>query len=447
MRKSHLNEDLLGSIGSGLKRILGSKVVGDIVDSITDAVDDFDAEEILRKLRGLSSEKIPLNVALAGNPSKSALIFGSSQAGVLGEAVMKSLESAGFKDFNYRVFPARSMDDLFASIAVAKNSNPDKYDAFDVVVVFPGFKGNRSIEDQVSSTLDIVDLFVPGRVFVVLPPPVTEIEDPFKAARSGINGGKPVSRDFWFVKGGGKYATDREEFRSKLKSAVNGAGATAVDPSDAIPGGFPSSPDGLHPSSDVASRVAAAATEAIMSSDRVVPAASVVKTIDKAALAKNPDAAEKFSEFPATAAALGAVVAAGRTTSGFGQRKDPFTGEHKGHQGIDIGVPVGTPTKAPLDGTVIAVVNGHPKAGNFVEIEHDNGDVTRYLHMSDIMVSRGDRVKKGEVFAATGNTGRSTGPHLHWETWKGGGFKKGELMNPKDWLAANTGAIKPVSFT
>jgi murein DD-endopeptidase MepM/ murein hydrolase activator NlpD len=447
MRKSHLNEDILGSIGSGLKRLLGSEVVGDIVDYVTDAVDDFDAAETLRKLQGLSAEEIPLRVALEGNPSKTALVFGSSQAGILGSAAVEALGAAGFKDFNYRVFPARSMADLYASIAVARNSNPEKYDSYDVVVIFPGFKGNSTIEDQIDSTMNIVDLFVPGRVFVVLPPPVTEIEDTFAAARSGINRGKPVSRDFWFIKSGGKYAADREEFRSNLKSAVDRAGATAVDPTDAVPGAFPKSPDGLHPSSAVASRIGSAVAEAVMSSDRPIPAASVVKTIDRDAIAKNPEVAQKFSDFPATSAALGIVAATGRTTSGFGRRKDPFTGELKGHQGIDIAVPVGTPVQAPLKGKIITVVMGHPKAGNFVEIQHDNGDVTRYLHLSDVLVETGDSVDKGEVFAKTGNTGRSTGPHLHWETWRGGGWKKGELESPKDWLAANTGSVKPVSFS
>lgn len=445
MRKSNLNEDILGDLGAAFRGIAGLPGVKNIVDLISGSDDESDADGLLDKIRGLGEEKIPLSAALRANPAPTAYVVGSSQAGVTGTHVARDLESAGFKDLNLKIFPARSMRGLFAAIAAARNSNPAKYDAYDVVVIFPGFKAGHGIQSQIDSVTSIIDLFEPARCFVVLPPPVTQIVDTFAASRAGLNKGRPVSRDYWFNVSDGTYSADRETFRKDLAAAVDAAGATAIDPTDAVSGRFPDSPDGLHPAPETAQSIARTVTDTIMQTEKTVSGAGMLKTVNADALKRDPDSLAALAGFPATAAALSA--ASGRTTSGFGQRKDPFTGELKGHQGIDIGVPVGTPTKAPLDGTVITVVNGNPKAGNFVEIKHANGDVTRYLHMSDIMVSVGDDVKKGEVFAKTGNTGRSTGPHLHWETWQGGGFKKGKLMNPKDWLAANTGAIKPVSFT
>ena len=77
-------------------------------------------------------------------------------------------------------------------------------------------------------------------------------------------------------------------------------------------------------------------------------------------------------------------------------------------------MPIGTPIVAPADGRVEKVAN-HPAAGRYVVIRHDNGYQTRYLHLSRPLVSRGDRVTMGERIALSGNTGRSTGPHLHYE--------------------------------
>ncbi len=77
-------------------------------------------------------------------------------------------------------------------------------------------------------------------------------------------------------------------------------------------------------------------------------------------------------------------------------------------------MPVGTAVKAPANGRVEKVGN-HPAAGRYIVIRHDNGYKTRYLHLSKPLVSRGDRVTMGERIALSGNTGRSTGPHLHYE--------------------------------
>lgn len=107
-------------------------------------------------------------------------------------------------------------------------------------------------------------------------------------------------------------------------------------------------------------------------------------------------------------------VSGGRITDYFGYRKDPFTGRKKYHEGIDIGVDTGTKIRAAADGTVIMseYTRGYGRA---VKIKHANGLVTVYGHCSKLLASVGDKVKKGDVVANVGSSGRSTGPHLHFE--------------------------------
>jgi murein DD-endopeptidase MepM/ murein hydrolase activator NlpD len=101
-------------------------------------------------------------------------------------------------------------------------------------------------------------------------------------------------------------------------------------------------------------------------------------------------------------------------TSGFGVRSDPFRGRAAMHAGIDLAGPMGTPIMATADGTVgrSEWVNGY---GNLVELDHGRGIQTRYGHLSRSMVSAGQKVKRGDVIALMGSTGRSTGSHLHYE--------------------------------
>jgi murein DD-endopeptidase MepM/ murein hydrolase activator NlpD len=101
-------------------------------------------------------------------------------------------------------------------------------------------------------------------------------------------------------------------------------------------------------------------------------------------------------------------------SSGFGYRRDPFTGEPAMHAGLDFRGPVGAPIYAAAKGTVTfaGVKAGY---GNTVEISHGNGLLTRYAHMSRFAARPGQQVKAGAVIGAIGNTGRSTGPHLHFE--------------------------------
>ncbi len=96
------------------------------------------------------------------------------------------------------------------------------------------------------------------------------------------------------------------------------------------------------------------------------------------------------------------------------KRRHPITGRISPHKGTDFAMPSGTPVLAPADGRVTKVVT-HPLAGKYIVITHDNGYQTRYLHLSKQEVRPGERVSMGQEIAKSGNTGRSTGPHLHYE--------------------------------
>ncbi len=104
-----------------------------------------------------------------------------------------------------------------------------------------------------------------------------------------------------------------------------------------------------------------------------------------------------------------------RLSSGFNpRRKHPVTGRISPHNGTDFAMPIGTPVTAPASGRVEKVAN-HYAAGRYIVVRHDNGYRTRYLHLSRPLVSQGERIKMGERIALSGNSGRSTGPHLHYE--------------------------------
>ncbi|MCP5045581.1 MAG: M23 family metallopeptidase, partial [bacterium] len=105
-------------------------------------------------------------------------------------------------------------------------------------------------------------------------------------------------------------------------------------------------------------------------------------------------------------------------SSDFGWRKDPIDGKTRFHNGIDFQVPPNTPVKSFMAGEVIS--SGWEKGyGYMVEIQHPNGFITRYGHNSKLLVKKGDNVEAGELIARSGSTGRSTGPHLHFEIRKG----------------------------
>lgn len=106
----------------------------------------------------------------------------------------------------------------------------------------------------------------------------------------------------------------------------------------------------------------------------------------------------------------------GYLSAGFGQRLDPFTGRKDFHPGIDVSSPNGTRVVAPADGLVVSV-GRQGGYGNAIVVDHGYGVVTRYGHLSGFNVKAGQRVRRGEVLGFVGSTGRSTGPHLHYEVW------------------------------
>jgi murein DD-endopeptidase MepM/ murein hydrolase activator NlpD len=122
--------------------------------------------------------------------------------------------------------------------------------------------------------------------------------------------------------------------------------------------------------------------------------------------------------------------------SRFGFRIDPFTGEKAMHTGLDFPAEVGTPILAAAGGVVI-VQEYHAAYGNMVEIDHGNDLITRYAHASATFVKKGDIVKRGQKIAAVGSTGRSTGPHLHFEVWV-----SGVPQDPQRFLAAGEDLAK-----
>ena len=126
----------------------------------------------------------------------------------------------------------------------------------------------------------------------------------------------------------------------------------------------------------------------------------------------------------------GEPVAGGRVGSPFGFRIDPITGRSALHTGLDFPADIGTPIVAAAGGVVV-VQDVHPAYGNMVEIDHGNNLITRYAHASRVLVTKGDIVKRGQKIAEVGSTGRSTGPHLHFEVWV-----SGVVQDPSRFLAA-----------
>ena len=124
-----------------------------------------------------------------------------------------------------------------------------------------------------------------------------------------------------------------------------------------------------------------------------------------------------------------APVHTGWMSSNFGWRIDPFTGKEAMHEGVDFVVPVGTPVYASAAGIVSYAALDHGGYGNMVEIDHGNGIVTRYAHNSKLLVKVGQMVRRGQEISLSGDTGRSTGPHLHFEV-----RYKGVAQNPVRFL-------------
>jgi murein DD-endopeptidase MepM/ murein hydrolase activator NlpD len=118
----------------------------------------------------------------------------------------------------------------------------------------------------------------------------------------------------------------------------------------------------------------------------------------------------------------------GWVASAYGYRRDPFTGRRAMHPGLDIVAPTGTPIAATAAGRVI-YAGWKSGWGRCVEINHGSGVRTFYAHCRSLKVSRGDNVVRGDVIATVGNSGRSTGTHLHYGVLKGGSW-----VNPNNYV-------------
>ncbi len=118
----------------------------------------------------------------------------------------------------------------------------------------------------------------------------------------------------------------------------------------------------------------------------------------------------------------------GHVSSRYGYRVNPMSGKRQFHTGVDISIPRGTDVHATADGIVSFAGRTH-NSGNVIVLEHGHGFNTAYAHNRKLLVKVGDRVTRGEVIAVSGSTGRSTGPHVHYEIWK-----DGRTVNPSKYL-------------
>ncbi len=118
----------------------------------------------------------------------------------------------------------------------------------------------------------------------------------------------------------------------------------------------------------------------------------------------------------------------GSLSSHFGLRNDPFTGKRSFHKGVDIANRYGAPVLAASRGVVV-YAERHRDYGYMIEVEHGYGYRTRYAHLSSIVVKPGDEVKDGQMIGRIGSSGRSTGPHLHFEV-----YRFGKLLNPSKFI-------------
>lgn len=118
----------------------------------------------------------------------------------------------------------------------------------------------------------------------------------------------------------------------------------------------------------------------------------------------------------------------GWLSRGFGMKNDPFTGYRRMHRGLDVSNNTGTLIIAPADGRVKSIMTDRGM-GKMIVIDHGYGFITRYGHLSKILVKRGQTISRWDAIAQMGSTGYSTGPHLHYEVWR-----HGKVLNPRDYI-------------
>lgn len=115
-------------------------------------------------------------------------------------------------------------------------------------------------------------------------------------------------------------------------------------------------------------------------------------------------------------------------TGGYGMRRDPVSKRSEFHPGLDFGIPEGTPVYATANGKVMVATSGRQE-GNMIEVEHPGGYSTYYSHLSQLKVKEGTIVKRGDIIGLSGSSGRSTGPHLHYEV-----RLNGKTQDPSDFV-------------
>lgn len=129
----------------------------------------------------------------------------------------------------------------------------------------------------------------------------------------------------------------------------------------------------------------------------------------------------------------------GRITGSFGERVDPFNGEGAFHSGVDISTLYGSRVIAPADG-VVTFADFYAGYGRMLEVEHAQGFITRYGHLSSFAVTPGQSVHRGQVIGYVGLSGRSTGPHLHYEVWL-----HNNPVNPHNFLRTTVASVTPLN--
>jgi len=132
-------------------------------------------------------------------------------------------------------------------------------------------------------------------------------------------------------------------------------------------------------------------------------------------------------------------VQTGNLGSYFGWRIDPITGQSALHTGLDFSAETGTSIYSAAGGVVVTQ-EFHPQYGNMVEIDHGNDLISRYAHASKVLVKKGDLIKRGQKIAEVGTTGRSTGPHLHFEV-----LVQGVPQDPQKFLKTGRNALSATS--
>lgn len=236
------------------------------------------------------------------------------------------------------------------------------------------------------------------------------------------------------------------EFERKLRIIANLPGSVAAGGADVGPAavgptggdGAPAATEGLDlPETEAAEpgpAESAAPHKAAESSaeDRVSALRAQALQLDTLAALRGDSLQQLIAQIEDKQAQLAASPAIwpaeGWLTSGFGTRISPFTGKRQRHSGIDIAGEIGIDVRATASGRVV-FAGLKTGLGRFVSIDHGNGIVTHYAHNHQLFVERGDRVERGTRIASLGNSGRSTGPHLHYEV-----EVSGKAVDPIDYI-------------